>query len=260
MPFMVSRPEATPWGCAGTCRGIEALPQDLLVDILASLERRGLRTARLVCRAFRAASIPCVTYLKHDCDTEMDDILGDHLLHCLRVFPCVVDRVLCGTPRSVVDMLREPGVLPRLQKLSLSGQHVWEDNGAASSIGDLLPLLPAATRLTNLEVLSFSLTSVKAAAHLARALAACPALEQVHIGSLYVARDVVSPSPLREVLGKRLPVRRNARQLAMDEHDGEPSPADPPAGFGGGAPAQPGRLQGSGGAHAAHAPRGECAG
>eukprot|EP00884_Botryococcus_braunii_P007316 jgi/Botrbrau1/16586/Bobra.0068s0017.1 len=48
------------------------------------------------------------------------------------------------------------------------------------------------------------LTSVKAAAHLARALAACPALEQLHLGSPFPARGVFGTrAPLREVLRKR---------------------------------------------------------
>eukprot|EP00884_Botryococcus_braunii_P007314 jgi/Botrbrau1/16584/Bobra.0068s0015.1 len=184
-------------------RGIEALPQDLLVKILASLERRGLRTARLVCRAFRAASIPCVTCLTYDCDTEMDEIVWDPLLYCLQVFTCVIDLVLYGSPEGVVDMLREPGVLPRLRTLKLFGEHEWEKDGAASSICDLVPLLPGATRLTSLKVLPCLITSVKAAAHLARALAACPALEQLHIGSRYIAPDVFGCAALRQVLGNR---------------------------------------------------------
>eukprot|EP00884_Botryococcus_braunii_P002305 jgi/Botrbrau1/12075/Bobra.0186s0003.1 len=105
-------------------------------QVLASLERRSLRTARLVCRAFRAASIPCVTCLNYNCETQM--MLGNLLLHSLRVFTCVVDLNLLGDAGSVAGVLREPGVLPRLRELRLSGED--EEDEGASGIADLVPL------------------------------------------------------------------------------------------------------------------------
>eukprot|EP00884_Botryococcus_braunii_P006721 jgi/Botrbrau1/1604/Bobra.0185s0019.1 len=168
---------ATSW--AGRCRDVGSLPPDVLTCILDCLDTSALRKARLTCKAFRAASVPCVRAL---CSPQ-----PDMLPHCLRVFPFMVRLELSiALPRGAA-VLQLPEVTSRLAHLKLRVDST--QGSSADALRALAPSLAAAPQLTTLEVGGAFLDSPNAGGPLAHALRACRSLESLFLDVGHTVRD-----------------------------------------------------------------------
>eukprot|EP00884_Botryococcus_braunii_P000300 jgi/Botrbrau1/10270/Bobra.0140s0023.1 len=157
-------------------RDVRTLPYDVLVKILARLDPSAVKTARLVCRAFRAASLPSITYLGNNL-TDLDSTKQLTLAHDLRVFTSVTCLDLRVSLPQCTSALALPGVCSTLCRLHLvEGK---EELTPADSLAALAPLLATATRLTAFWVDSFLLDQPTAAVPLAYALGACRAMQML---------------------------------------------------------------------------------
>jgi hypothetical protein len=124
------------------------LPEGVLTKILGLLGHPYLLMARVTCKALRAASIPCITCVTLDALNLMW-WAGAGRLVCglqqrLRVFSSVTHLELSISFPQDADALSVPAVLFTLRKLYIS---LMRDE-----IATVLPFLPAAQRLTFLEV------------------------------------------------------------------------------------------------------------
>lgn len=146
---------------------ISQLSQDVLAIVLASLDHLDLKTAPLVCRAFRSASVPCITRLSYDCENKGSDseasaasedeehptshpsILADRLQR----FPCVKHLHLRITQPFDEPVLEVPAVRSTLCSLELMAREDWEmGEPDPHSLEALTPRLAQASRLTPLSV------------------------------------------------------------------------------------------------------------
>eukprot|EP00884_Botryococcus_braunii_P001710 jgi/Botrbrau1/1153/Bobra.0162s0042.1 len=158
-------------------RDVGGLPRDVLTCILGRLDGSALRTARLACRAFRAASVPCVRALCHSysSSSQPEAAAPDLLPHCLRVFPFIIRLELSIVLPSGAAVLQLSEVTSRLAHLKLQMGSTQGSSGDA--LRALAPSLAAAPRLTALEVGGAFLDSPNAGDSLAHALRACRSLE-----------------------------------------------------------------------------------
>eukprot|EP00884_Botryococcus_braunii_P009081 jgi/Botrbrau1/18174/Bobra.53_1s0042.1 len=128
-------------GRGGSPITISDLPQDALVSILRQLDRQTLLTARLVCPAWRAASLLVVTRLclRPSGKVVVEDGIYPPLLHGpwgpyrwlpsantlasrLRLFPCVSDLGLDIDWRGNLALLDVPGCRTKLKSLGLTAE------------------------------------------------------------------------------------------------------------------------------------------
>eukprot|EP00884_Botryococcus_braunii_P003634 jgi/Botrbrau1/13271/Bobra.0074s0019.1 len=130
-------------------KGIGKLPEELLAKILGILDPKMLMAARLVCRAFRAASIPCITALRYPSQYVQDPSPSRDLACRLQVFTSVCTLDLGLNLLSDPYFFEAPGVLSVLRRLRLS----WlEMELCAEDLRHLPTTLAAATQLTPLEI------------------------------------------------------------------------------------------------------------
>jgi hypothetical protein len=120
------------------CRNLLELPLEVLVIILAFLRGDHLRMARVVCRAFRAASIQCVTTLGFCGPNTSWKIINERL----QVFNSVKCLDLTIRRARQASLLQRPAILSRLRELRLTCRRP----------DAIIPLLAAASQLTKLEV------------------------------------------------------------------------------------------------------------
>jgi hypothetical protein len=122
-------------------RNVVELPDDVLVIILSFLHNDDLRTARTMCKAFRQASIPCVTRLSFiaRCWPEIPWRMINDCLHVFKNVKCL--ELPIRTAQQAL-LLEQTGVLPRLHKLYV----------ACRSLDDIIPLVAQAPELRFLYV------------------------------------------------------------------------------------------------------------
>eukprot|EP00884_Botryococcus_braunii_P009257 jgi/Botrbrau1/18332/Bobra.0179s0059.1 len=129
-------------------RDMKDLPFEVLIKILAKLDLSSLRKSRLVCKAFRTASIPCITKLQGNCLTnEMTPVT---LAHSLSAFSSITElRLRVALPRDA-SVFVLPAALSTLRSLALEFFGTWE---AVSHSWELsVPRLAGATQLTALSI------------------------------------------------------------------------------------------------------------
>jgi hypothetical protein len=127
--------------------GLLDLPEGVLDKIIGLLGHPFLLTARLVCKAFRAASISFITRVRVDLSKfrGFQGLPEPSLLEQrMRVFSSISHLELVLNHQGETDALRVPAVLSTLCKLCLAPYAV--------PLPPVLPFLPTATRLTFLEV------------------------------------------------------------------------------------------------------------
>eukprot|EP00884_Botryococcus_braunii_P005101 jgi/Botrbrau1/14592/Bobra.242_2s0002.1 len=170
---------------------LHRLPTEVLLKILAKLDGTALRTARLVCRALRAACVAVITSMSYDCHLAEGPQAGTpggpdpaspaDLAERLRVFPCIHSLDLSIALHNDLLMLAIPGALSKLRELTL-----WAaPDPCAASLGLLAELLPVATGLTRLVLNPCMLTSFQDGDYLARAVRACRRLQKLEFLGWY---------------------------------------------------------------------------
>jgi hypothetical protein len=156
------------------------LPEDVLVRVLGNLDVSELRTVRLVCKAFRAASIPCITVLTLNSAYETSHALRS-VGHRLRVLTSVTSlNVRIHLPKHAW-FLQLADVASTLSKLKLLLWDADHQEAAFSSLAAVAPALAAATRLTSLELVAEEASFPEAGIHVASAVRACRALRELTI-------------------------------------------------------------------------------
>eukprot|EP00884_Botryococcus_braunii_P006771 jgi/Botrbrau1/16095/Bobra.7_2s0061.1 len=176
-------------------RNLGNLPYDLLRKILSSLDPSSIRTARLVCRAFRAAFIPCITSLPFIYRRELEDA-QDLLNDCHIAFTAIRNLDLCIHLPADLPALGHPLVLLTLRSLHLLLRPTisvhYKD--CLHSFG--LQLAEAA-RLTALE---FDMTELKVRCdrgigtqYLSSALASCRSLVKLTLEGLQPTLQFLRP-------------------------------------------------------------------
>eukprot|EP00884_Botryococcus_braunii_P009899 jgi/Botrbrau1/18910/Bobra.177_2s0067.1 len=159
-------------------KGIGKLPGELLANILGGLDPRMLMAARLVCRAFRAASIPCVTALRYQSPYARDPSSVRDLTSRLQVFTSVGSLDLDINLFPISNFFEAPRVLSLLRRLRLSWRkmEICDDE-----VRHLATSVAAATQLTALEI-SGELCKVEGfGILLAQSLEACSALRDLRL-------------------------------------------------------------------------------
>jgi hypothetical protein len=126
----------------------------MLTKILACLDLSTLRMSRLVCRAFRNASIHHITRLW--CNYLMDNVpvllTPARLAHGLSVFSVITElHLLFSLPRDASTLVF-PAVLSRLHSLTLGP--VGEEQAVSCSWEAIVPRLAGSTLLTSLTFIS----------------------------------------------------------------------------------------------------------
>jgi hypothetical protein len=146
--------------------------------MLSILDPKMLMAARLVCRAIRAASIPCITALRYHFRNAEDPSSASDLTCRLQVFTSVGSLDLGINLFPVPHFFEAPGVLSVLRRLRLS----WpEMEICADQLRHLATTVAAATQLTALEV-SGELCEVPGfGILLAGSLGACTALRDLKL-------------------------------------------------------------------------------
>eukprot|EP00884_Botryococcus_braunii_P004248 jgi/Botrbrau1/13824/Bobra.0056s0066.1 len=130
-------------------KGIGKLPEELLAKILGILDPKMLMAARLVCRAFRAASIPSITALQYQSWTAQGPTSANDLACRLQVFTSVCTLDLGINLFSIPYFFEARGVLSKLRRLQLSRP---EMELCADELRHRATAIAAATQLTALEV------------------------------------------------------------------------------------------------------------
>eukprot|EP00884_Botryococcus_braunii_P021271 jgi/Botrbrau1/7828/Bobra.9_2s0009.1 len=129
-------------------RHIRDLPLDVLIKILASLDLFTLRMTRLVCKAFREASIPRITVLW--CNSLRFDTTPEWLAHGLVVFSSIRELHLgLALPRDA-SMVVLPTVVSTLRSLTVT--FLGKKEAVSCSWEALVPRLAGATQLTALTI------------------------------------------------------------------------------------------------------------
>jgi hypothetical protein len=130
------------------CRHMGDLPFDVVIKILAMLDLSFLRTAQLVCKTFRKASIPRISCLR--CNCLRSHVMPQELAHGLSEFSSVSELHLSlAVPRDA-SVLLLPAGLSTLRSLIAT---FTDDKAAAShSWEDIVPSLARATQLTALTI------------------------------------------------------------------------------------------------------------
>jgi hypothetical protein len=156
-----------------------------------------LKTARLVCRAFRTASISIITYLSYDSRTARRSIEPLILAHDVHGFTSVSKLDLHLSLPQCTAMLKFPPVFSALCTLHLVKGR--EEPSPALSLAALAPLLAAATQLTTLWVEGSLLDQPDSGFQLAYALGACCGIQELRLGKYTgdVAQAVLQVSTLR---------------------------------------------------------------
>eukprot|EP00884_Botryococcus_braunii_P007101 jgi/Botrbrau1/16392/Bobra.0387s0002.1 len=159
--------------------GIGKLPEELLAKTLGILDPNMLMTARLGCRAFRDASVPCITALRYRSWQAGDSNSVSDLTCRLQVFTSVDSLDLDINKFPIPRFFEAPGVLSVLRRLHLSSP---ETELCADELGHLATTVAAATQLTALEV-SGELCEVPGfGILLSGSLQACTALRDLRLG------------------------------------------------------------------------------
>jgi hypothetical protein len=169
-----------------------------VIKILGYLSVSALKTARLVCRAFRTASISIVTHLSYDCRTAPESIDPLTLAHDLPVFTSLSKLDLHVTLPQCTAVLELPNVCSALCSLHLVKG--LEELTSAQSLGALAPRLATATQLTTFWVEEFLLNQPDSGIPLAYALGACRGIQELRLGlvdKVEVAQAVLQVSTLR---------------------------------------------------------------
>eukprot|EP00884_Botryococcus_braunii_P001704 jgi/Botrbrau1/11534/Bobra.0393s0013.1 len=169
-PLMEEQPRVSPSNTTNVllAKNLLDLPEKLLVKVLAWLDGTTLKTARLVCRRFRAASIPSISGISVICRDDTNPGTFDRL----QGFTSLENLVLrISLPRDW-PLLQCPRVISKLRKLDLFG--VWDEGPAAPGLlVDLAQTLAPATRLTAL--------ALRWGQQLAHVLGACPSVQKLEI-------------------------------------------------------------------------------
>eukprot|EP00884_Botryococcus_braunii_P003336 jgi/Botrbrau1/13002/Bobra.0389s0001.1 len=164
---------------------MDKLPQELLSRILACLDGLALKTARLVCRGFRAASVPTVTSLTWLYTPGNRESLA----HVLSVYTSVINldlKISWGGRELRLESLW-PMLCSKLCRLQVVPS--WPNDLPDDFLVELVPLLPSASHLTSLCLSGSALKSVNVGAQLAQVLEACPSLQQLQLNAFSCSRS-----------------------------------------------------------------------
>jgi F-box-like len=206
--------------CGSCCSNISQLPPDLLTKILSCLDKSTLRSARIVCKAFHRASVPCTTSLTFtlkSMQSWLPHALLAHLLHALASVThlCLT---ICGPPDAATIAI--PSVASTLRCLHVA--FTPQGSTAGSEFSDLAATLALATGLTHLAVhdsfLSFS--------DMARALQSCCSLQRLQVinypqtpwSDQHVVADAILAIPALRDLDFHVQDVRFWKAMVLDEH------------------------------------------
>jgi hypothetical protein len=157
-------------------------PSDVLVVLLEKMDKTTLKTARLVCKAFRRGSITCIKSLVFN--------LGEHptahstVVRRLKVFSFVTHLEISEDIGNVQALMTLPAVSSILCRLRVSS--LPNASPIRTYLEALAPAFRAATRLTALELHISSLWFLQEA----RVLSDCNSLQEV---SLLGGRELWNP-------------------------------------------------------------------
>eukprot|EP00884_Botryococcus_braunii_P008393 jgi/Botrbrau1/17555/Bobra.0166s0003.1 len=129
-------------------RDIRDLPFDVLIKILAGLDLSTLMMSRLVCNAFRKASIPSITCLRWN--FSRFPISAAQSAHRLSVVSSITELHLGLTLPRDASMLALPAVLSALRSLTL--EFGGSEEAVSRSWEAVVPRLAGATQLTALTI------------------------------------------------------------------------------------------------------------
>jgi hypothetical protein len=190
-----------------SCRvGICKLPKDILANIMEYLDIYSLSAARLVCKAFRAASVPCIKSLSlklfGPCCKCLENKLRQYPLpQRLQAFPCVTALDLVIRLPINGEVLECSAALPLIRSLYV----LLIDDCLAT----YAPRLEEATGLTSLE-----LHICKAGSQVADALRACSNLQVLELGLRFE-----DPAALQQLAKEVAPATSNLRKLSIGDEE-----------------------------------------
>eukprot|EP00884_Botryococcus_braunii_P018059 jgi/Botrbrau1/4937/Bobra.0122s0019.1 len=154
------------------------LPLDVLIKILARVDLSTLRLSRLLCKAFRRASIPRISCLR--CNCLSSDITPARLAGGLSMFPAITELHLgLALPRDA-SMLFLPAVPSTLRSLRL--EFVGGRDAVSHSWEAIVPRLAGATQLTALAIARVAVQG--SGFKLADSLTAFTALEELTLHAI----------------------------------------------------------------------------
>eukprot|EP00884_Botryococcus_braunii_P017575 jgi/Botrbrau1/4500/Bobra.0220s0033.1 len=169
-------------------KGILGLPEDVQARVLRPLGTLHLKTARITCKDFHKASIPCITKLHANCIATEENSLKRCLDSCTSITELSLD--IC-TPTSVLGLT---SVQPILCELNLRYEPD-PDNDDDEGLKGIIKGLGAASKVTALQIdgeLADGFSSIEAAA-----LQDCKALKKLS----FMNMTIVDPKEVVEALG-----------------------------------------------------------
>lgn len=182
------------------CRDIRNLPEGILIKILISLDKSSLRTARLVCKAFRAASIPCITFLCANFRLPNYSAIQSNVARDLGVFTSLRHQKLCMDLPTSVAVLQLDTVCSALCELHLESN--LSNRLRANSWDAISACLIRASRLTTLSLKCASWEE-PTTERLLTTLQGCSSLVELQLGY-----NVIPDTAVAQVILESIPTLR----------------------------------------------------